>query len=358
MRQQTLFFGSFLFATGALGCDPERVATVIDPIFGEACRHVECPESAQCVADSDGLTSCACDVGYQGAACDRCESGFHRDARQRCLPDVRCAEQDPCGDHGSCNDDDGVIECTCQAPYAGPRCTLCAPPAMADGMGACVTPLDAGVADATAVGDADVAMDAAPDAAESDAASIDAAAPDAASPDASADASMPDAAMPDAAPPDAATCYLAEVRESFETQAGFPSQLNTCTSIAKLTVPGVELVSRQGDGTVQRCAPSTLNGMTTRFVELAASPTRAAELRFEQPIVSLQLRYAVTISSLSLDVLADGRQVSTMTLAPNGSAQLSLTLDPPARVIALRSRTPYIQTPSIDDLFFQVRQCN
>src|SRR4029079_11225722 len=111
-----------------LGCDDggERASTVA-PVFGDGCRFAECGGHGDCAEAEDGSPMCLCEVGYGGDDCSACERGFHVDALGRCAPDRACAEQEtpPCGQHGTCDDSDGVIMCACDPGYEGPRCTLC-----------------------------------------------------------------------------------------------------------------------------------------------------------------------------------------------------------------------------------------
>jgi hypothetical protein len=114
---------------GACGDDAPKDPEVVQPSFDAPCRYTTCSDHGQCVPGDDGSPMCLCNVGYAGDDCTRCEPGFHIDALKRCAPDRACAEQpsDPCGVHGGCNDDDGVIMCDCDTAYEGPRCTLCRP---------------------------------------------------------------------------------------------------------------------------------------------------------------------------------------------------------------------------------------
>ncbi len=124
----------------ACGDELPASATLIDPIFGAACRYTTCSDHGQCQSLPDGSPSCLCEVGYGGAACASCERGFHRDSKQRCAPDRSCVEQtsNPCGLYGSCDDQTGVIACSCDPGYEGPRCNLCANGYGRDAFGECL----------------------------------------------------------------------------------------------------------------------------------------------------------------------------------------------------------------------------
>ncbi len=117
----------FAAACGGSDAAPKKAAVVI-PVFGDPCRNDPCAAHGACVPAKGGGPACMCDPGYGGTLCERCDTGFHLDAKNRCVPSKSCADQDPnpCAPHGSCNDSAGVIACDCDLGYAGPRCDLCA----------------------------------------------------------------------------------------------------------------------------------------------------------------------------------------------------------------------------------------
>jgi hypothetical protein len=135
-------FGCWLIVIPlAVGCDTAvRRATFVEPIYSEPCRFAGCSSNSECRVSDAGTPSCLCAVGYEGSTCSSCETGFHRDARDRCVPDKSCAEQDvnPCGRNGECMNTTGVIECACASGYEGPRCTLCADSYARDHMSRCL----------------------------------------------------------------------------------------------------------------------------------------------------------------------------------------------------------------------------
>jgi hypothetical protein len=58
-----------------------------------------------------------------------------------CLIEKRwgeCADLDPCGDHGTCDDSGGEIACQCDPGYQGPACSACATEHHSAGDGSCV----------------------------------------------------------------------------------------------------------------------------------------------------------------------------------------------------------------------------
>lgn len=122
-------------------CDDDLgKASLIEPVYPEPCQFSMCTDSGECHLNEASDPICLCQVGYTGATCARCEPGFHRDARARCVTDKTCAEQpkDPCGANGDCSSDQGVIECTCEVGYEGPRCTLCSDRFQRDPAGRCL----------------------------------------------------------------------------------------------------------------------------------------------------------------------------------------------------------------------------
>lgn len=378
-RLQTLrLLGALCMLVGLDGCgDDEKTAKIVEPVFVDPCRFFPadgCSGNGQCHANSASEPMCLCNVGYEGASCERCEQGFHADARNRCVTDRSCAEQpvDPCGDHGMCLQESGVITCGCEAEYGGPRCTLCADGYTRDSEDSCVvdtrgpravqpramdasvtSPADAGLPDATPL-----------DASPLDASPLDASPPDASPPDASLpDASPLDASLPDATPPDAAPqCILVTTKLDFDDQSAWPSSANQCEPTKELVLKGVTLRSRVGasTATVWVCAQNTLQqGLNTKHVELEAAPVETAQLSFVRPISTLSFEYAAGIVALSLDVLADGVVVQVIELPANRKGRATIQLTKPATTVALRSRTLYRQTIAIaiDNIEYQQLQC-
>src|SRR5262245_52228874 len=127
-RLRALAVAACLAALGSCGDDAPDHARLVAPVFKDPCRYDQCSEHGACAVGEASGPVCLCEVGYRGAVCDGCEPGFHFDSMGRCVPDRSCAEQevDPCGIHGTCNDELGVIACECEEGYEGPRCNLCA----------------------------------------------------------------------------------------------------------------------------------------------------------------------------------------------------------------------------------------
>jgi hypothetical protein len=122
--------------------DAPDTVTVVSPAYEDPCPTFDCSGLGECIqATRDSAPSCVCVEGYAGDHCDACAGGYHRDANDHCLPDVHCVDQksDPCGAHGDCTDEVGVISCMCEAPYLGARCNLCAPGYEVDADGDCLS---------------------------------------------------------------------------------------------------------------------------------------------------------------------------------------------------------------------------
>jgi hypothetical protein len=100
----------------------------------EPCPASYCSNRGECTSQTS-TPICACDTGYEGAVCERCAAGFHREG-ESCAVDTTCAE-DTCV-HGTCAEQDGRAVCTCDAGYEGARCATCYGPYLA-------VPVDAAV---------------------------------------------------------------------------------------------------------------------------------------------------------------------------------------------------------------------
>jgi hypothetical protein len=354
-----------------VGCDDAPLAADIQLIRAAGCEGVSCGGVGLCAVDRDGAPACVCDVGYAGEGCSLCEAGFHRDAQDRCAPDRLCADQpeDPCAPRGSCVDLDGVIACRCDDDYDGPRCNLCAGDLVHLDSDQCgprprtgvvpVTPSDAGLfrpgLDAS-TGTSDDAG--AADAGQPDAGATDASAPDAGTADAGApDAGAPDAGTPDAGTPDAGTCASERIAQDFNTLPGWPELANTCTSRTSLETPSWNIRSRAGNGLVQLCAPSSFNNFSTRYVELEASASEPAEIRFAAPVRSAEFAYTATLQPVSVEVLGDGVVLQALEVARRAGSSLRLSFATPIRTLAFRSPNAYTQKLGVDDLTVETAVC-
>ena len=82
-----------------------------------------CSEHSTCI-DTDGVIICECDVGYAGTYCYDCDTGYHASGGE-CVEDESCTP-DPCL-NGACDLIDGEAECDCEEGWAGDLCDVCAP---------------------------------------------------------------------------------------------------------------------------------------------------------------------------------------------------------------------------------------
>jgi hypothetical protein len=108
--------------------------------LGALCAAQTCSGNGAC-AVQDGEVVCACDLGFGGAKCEMCGPGFHDDGAT-CVPDEAC-DKDTCGDHGTCSDVGGAVQCACDAGWAGPACEHTCMGQTCSGLGTC-TLTDAG----------------------------------------------------------------------------------------------------------------------------------------------------------------------------------------------------------------------
>ncbi len=89
-----------------------------------ASSGLNCSPNGYC-SDESGEALCLCDEGYSGSLCNDCAAGYHAEA-QACVLDTTCTESS-CAFRGSCEDNSGVVVCTCDEGYAGSYCDECAP---------------------------------------------------------------------------------------------------------------------------------------------------------------------------------------------------------------------------------------
>jgi len=111
-----------------------------DCLLDQQCLPSTCGGHGAC-DDEGGIVTCVCEEGYVGNWCEACDDGFHLESMPGddgggsggfvtgslgvCVADEVCAE-DTCGEHGTCDDETGVIVCACDDGYAGLNCELCA----------------------------------------------------------------------------------------------------------------------------------------------------------------------------------------------------------------------------------------
>lgn len=105
-----------------------------------ACGDATCNGNGEC-SDDTGATACACDEGYTGGACELCDDGYQdNDDDGLCAP--ACAS-DTCDAPHVCADASGAAACVCPEGYAGEDCETCAEGYFSDGNGGCAFCLEA-----------------------------------------------------------------------------------------------------------------------------------------------------------------------------------------------------------------------
>ena len=340
------------------GDDGPTTATLVEPVYRDPCPTFSCSGLGECIQrEPNGPPSCLCTDGYAGLHCEACELGFHRDADAHCVPDKSCAdsERDPCGVHGDCNDDDGVVACACANGYVGARCNRCAlgyaltsegeclqkvqangrvmmlPPACTagacNGHGAC-TELDAQIECDCYVG--------------YDGARCELCEPNYRHPEGS-DRCIPSQSCRS---PECGGCI------AFDSARGFPAAPDTCVSASELKLDGVSITSIGGQGKLWLCASSGNDGFSSEHVGLEADDKQAAEFHFDTAVVEVSFDYAAW-QSQALDVLADGNPVEQLDGKPRGNTNVKLAFDAPVHVVGLRSRDVYRRSFAIDNLVYR-----
>lgn len=101
----------------------------------EPCLPTSCGGHGEC-ADDTGTVVCACHDGYLGPSCEGCDKGFHW-AEEHCVRDETCDDRD-CAGHGICFIVGGISSCACQEGYEGDDCEECCPGYGDPGDGSCV----------------------------------------------------------------------------------------------------------------------------------------------------------------------------------------------------------------------------
>ena len=99
-----------------------------DGVCTEDCTSagLDCGVNGVC-DDASGSVACACNDGYEGAACDECAAGYQdNDGDGICSEDCVASGLD-CGTNGVCDDSAGTAACACDTGYAGALCDSCAP---------------------------------------------------------------------------------------------------------------------------------------------------------------------------------------------------------------------------------------
>ena len=87
---------------------------------------LDCGEHGSC-QDIDGISSCVCQRGYAGTSCRACGDGYQdNDEDGVCLATCALQPADICGKHGRCDDALGYATCVCEPGYQGDACERCA----------------------------------------------------------------------------------------------------------------------------------------------------------------------------------------------------------------------------------------
>jgi hypothetical protein len=104
-----------------------------------SCDENTCNDHGTCDDDS-GTRVCTCEEEYDGDFCDGCDEGGgyqDNDGDDICTPSCTNPE-DPCNEHGTCDDSSGTAECDCDDGYTGDACESCDEGYIDDGNGNCI----------------------------------------------------------------------------------------------------------------------------------------------------------------------------------------------------------------------------
>ena len=95
-----------------------------DTDIWESCSAYDpCGDHGTC-DDSSGVVQCDCDDGWGGEFCGMCAAGWH-DVGGVCVLDESCLPFS-CDGHGECDDYSGTVLCDCDTGYTGDYCVDCA----------------------------------------------------------------------------------------------------------------------------------------------------------------------------------------------------------------------------------------
>jgi hypothetical protein len=350
---------AFLTAA-AVGCadDPPKTATFVEPMYEDQCLGFDCGGQGACVpGDSTTGPSCECQEGFAGDHCESCDYGYHRDFEARCVPDKRCADQssDPCGSHGECRDDAGVISCACTTGYEGPRCQLCAPGYGSDDAGECLQKVLSNAASGTLTAQCDamtcrnhgqcnnqdgiLSCDCYPGYVGPNCDLCDAGYERPAGLDqcirtASCDAACGGCAM-------------------FDGSEEFPDHPDVCNSVRELQTDGVTLWSLGGDGNTWLCSTSSRYDMPTEHVALELGAFQPAEFTFDVPVVRVSFSY-VPWDDAPIEVVGDGESATSFMGVRYVRGSVQVEFSEPVSVVGLRSQDEYSHTIAIDDVVYGV----
>ena len=97
-------------------------------------KYNPCPQNSFCFDDYTAGPQCSCFIGYTGAYCQYCASGYHT-ANGECTKNTygaynqfnKCTYSNPCLQGGMCVDDDDLgPQCICPVGHTGTVCQDCA----------------------------------------------------------------------------------------------------------------------------------------------------------------------------------------------------------------------------------------
>ena len=351
-----------LFVLPGCGDDAPDTALVVAPAFGDPCRAVRCENEGSCVENrATSEPMCLCPSAFAGERCEECAPGYHRDSRNRCVPDERCADQpdDPCGVHGMCTDDDGVIACACDLGYEGARCELCRPGFARDEFGECLQRV---LSDGKPV---TLPATCSEDTCHNHGQCSDLDGMVECSCYSAYEGSRCEICAPGYSPLGGsgrcvanATCGQSGCGTcaTFEDVPDGPVHPDTCASRTELQLDGMLLWSMGGDGTVWLCAESTLYGLEGAHTVLEAGAVLPAEITFLQPVAAVSFDYAAP-DPFALELVADGDVVQTLSAELHAADSLMLSFDPPISVLGFRSTDEFAQSIAIDNLLFEPALC-
>lgn len=86
--------------------------------------------------DSTGVIVCVCEAEWDGKLCTTCAAGHHQEG-EACVLDQTCLPTS-CDQHGTCEVVEGKVGCECNAGYQGDFCTDCADGYHVEGSGCAV----------------------------------------------------------------------------------------------------------------------------------------------------------------------------------------------------------------------------
>lgn len=357
--------GGVALASLITGCNDESRATFVEPVYPDSCQFVGCAGHGQCIEGDDGNPSCHCDPGYAGAGCGRCDLGFHLDGRRLCVPDLSCADQekDPCGDHGVCDDEAGVIRCRCDPGYEGARCDLCSSGHQRNDHGECwqaLVLIDGGVAPARERC-ADTSCRGHGQCSDATGTITCECFPgyQGARCDACSDGFvLRGERCVVAAGCDAGACGSCE---RFDENARFPQRPDNCIAKREFELAELRVSSLDGAGAVWVCGPSSIYGLPSEHLVVEAGTKLAAELAFKTPIVSLRFDYGARSVGpglkMRIELSGGDKKLAPLDTERGGHGSSSFTFDPPVSSILLRSLGITTEDIALDNIVYDMAMC-